>query len=209
METTKNTRKTYIPAILISSALVAMVTSNAMAFSGEQDPEREANRAAVKEAISSGDYTTFSRLTAEKDHFSVINESNFSQLQEAHAYHEAGDHESARSIMDSLGIQPPHHKGNRGPNSEARSEQRDERRELVRSAVSAGDFNAFAEAAPKFAGNVTEANFGQLQQAHALREAGDHEGARAIMDSLGIQPPHRGQGGCNHGQQGGGQVPQQ
>ena len=33
---------------------------------------------------------------------------------------------------------------------------------------------------------VTEENFGQLAEAHSLMQAGDYDGARAIMDELGL-----------------------
>ena len=63
----------------------------------------------------------------------------------------------------------------------------------VRAAVEAGDYQAYlaATAGAPFADQVDENFFETIGEAHELREAGDHEGAKALMESLGLTPPER------------------
>ncbi len=186
-------RQVALPAILISAALVAMIAGNAFANIGynhdnfEVNPENQAHREAVKEAISSGDYSTFAELTSDKDHFSVINEGNFSSLMEIHNLRESGDREGAKALMDELGLEPP-----KKMRRMQKKENRQERRGEIKEAFASGDYSTFLEVAPdKLKEKVTEENFQLMVKAHELREAGDHESAKAIMDELGIKPPHK------------------
>jgi hypothetical protein len=58
----------------------------------------------------------------------------------------------------------------------------------------AGDYDAWAEAMadkPNAEEFVTEENFDVLVQAHELREAGDMEAARELLESNGIKPPKK------------------
>lgn len=71
---------------------------------GERNPE-------VKEALENGDYETFKELTADAPFADEIDEDTFEQLVEAHEYRVAGDHESARAIMEELGINKFHRGG--------------------------------------------------------------------------------------------------
>jgi hypothetical protein len=47
----------------------------------------------------------------------------------------------------------------------------------------------------------SETDFTKLVEAHELREAGDHDGARAIMEELGLEG-RGGFGGFGHGPRG-------
>lgn len=67
----------------------------------------------------------------------------------------------------------------------------------VDAAIKNRDYNAWKAAvgdAP-IANQVTADNFSKFAEAHELREAGKNEEAKAIMDELGIKPPH----GHGHG----------
>ena len=69
-------------------------------------------------------------------------------------------------------------------------------RDAAHTAIENNDYSAWAAAVagtPR-ADSIDASNFSKLVEAHALREAGDHDGARAIMEELGIKPPH-GHGG--------------
>ncbi len=70
--------------------------------------------------------------------------------------------------------------------------------EQVETAVENGDFAAFktATANSPMAGVIdTQEEFNKLVEAHTLKEAGDKDGAKAIMDELGIKPPMGMKGG--------------
>ncbi len=74
--------------------------------------------------------------------------------------------------------------------------------EAVRTAVENNDYNAWVKAIADrpIADVITEDNFSQLVEAHTLRDAGDMEGAREIMEELGIDK-HQKHGG-RHGDNG-------
>lgn len=59
-----------------------------------------------------------------------------------------------------------------------------------RTALENNDFDAFsaAVAGTPMETKVDAKTFAKMVEAHNLREAGDHEGARAIMDAIGIHP---------------------
>ncbi len=67
----------------------------------------------------------------------------------------------------------------------------------VKAAVAANDYDAWASAvedtkfAEKHADKINEDTFNKLVEAYSLREAGDKEGAKAIMQELGIKK-HKG-----------------
>ncbi|MBT6069338.1 hypothetical protein HOG48_06330 [Candidatus Peregrinibacteria bacterium] len=208
METKKllKNRQFALPAILISAALVSMIAGNVFAAVGynnsddfEMNPEMQvkheemqAKHQAVKDAISSGDYATFAEITTDKGHFSTINEDNFSSLMEIHSLREAGDREGARSIMDELGIEKPHKGMKKMQKNMKKKENRQEHREEMKQIFESGDYNTFLEKAPeKLQEKVTEENFELMIKAHELREAGDKEGAKDIMEELGLKPPHK------------------
>lgn len=77
-----------------------------------------------------------------------------------------------------------------GVNSETRAE--------LEAALESQDFEAWSalhedrQGADEWA---TEENFAILVEAHALREAGDEEGARALLEENDLRPPHKGMRG--------------
>jgi hypothetical protein len=69
------------------------------------------------------------------------------------------------------------------------------KREAVRVAIENNDYSAWstAMAGTPLADKVTPETFARLVEAHNLREAGDHEAAREIMEELGLKKAgHRG-----------------
>lgn len=82
---------------------------------------------------------------------------------------------------------------------EAGKEVRTEHRAAVKVTIEAGDYEAFKVAIGegKLAENITsEADFLQLVEAHELKEAGDKEAAKEIMENLGFEKPDRDHGGA-------------
>lgn len=65
--------------------------------------------------------------------------------------------------------------------------------EASRVALENNDFSAFAAAVAgtSLEAKVDVATFAKMVEAFHLRESGDHEGARAIMDELNIHPQHK------------------
>lgn len=115
-----------------------------------------------------------------------LTDDQFEALQEARELRKSGDHEGARELIEEADI-------NLEELKEAVKERREEaraHREEVRAAVDAGDYDAFVDAVGDgpFADKITsEEDFDMLIEARELREAGDHEGAREILDELGIE----------------------
>lgn len=78
----------------------------------------------------------------------------------------------------------------------------------IETAVTNNDYAAFTTAVANtpLADTIdTEAEFAKFVEAHALREAGDHDGARAILEELGMPTPpgdEMGGPGGHHGGRG-------
>ncbi len=161
---------------------VAVTTATAFAAGGTNSE----NRDAVHAAIESGDYSAFVELVPENSRMlESINEGNFSLLQEAHELKESGDFEGAKEIMDELGIRPHGHRG-KGPMMENHEE--------VKSAIESGDYEAFLEAVSEdspFGEEMSEEKFQIMVQAHELKESGDYEAARELMEEAGFEKKHK------------------
>jgi len=133
-----------------------------------------------------------------------LTDTEISALEEAHEVRQES-REEAKEILEDAGIDQTRHQEIR----EAMHEARDEHRAAMHEVIEAGDYDAFLEVADeKMLENIdSEADFDQLVEAQALREAGDHEGAKEIMEELGFERSdggeHRGMHG--HGQFGGGE----
>lgn len=112
-------------------------------------------------------------------------------MDQIHSLHEQGLDDEARALAESVGLPlPPEGDGFREMHGDMGDHQ------AVEAAVEANDYDAFvaATADAPFADQVDEAFFQKFVEAHSLREAGDMEGAKAIMDDLGITPPQGGHG---------------
>lgn len=150
-----------------------------------KDAGRE-HRDAVQNAIETGDYTLFRELVTEGPLAEAItSEADFNTLVEAHQLLQDGDREGAEVLMAELGLE----RRTEGP--VARGEQDVPFMGAAREALDAHDYAAFmgAVAGTPFADEITtEEQFDRFVEAHTLMEAGDREGARAIMEKLGIGP---------------------
>lgn len=87
----------------------------------------------------------------------------------------------------------------------AKKEGHRTKHEAVRTAIENNDYSAWATAVagtPQ-ADKIDATTFPKLVEAHTLREAGDHDGAKAIMAELGLERPegkHGHRGGPRGGQ---------
>jgi len=105
----------------------------------------------------------------------------------AHELKVSGDREAARDTLLEAGIDETVLK----EISEVRKEKRVASRGELDSILEAKDYQAFLTfVADKPLGDIitTEADFKEFASAHELRRDGDIEGAREIMDDLGVQP---------------------
>lgn len=188
-----------IPILLGSTYAVDAAFNQAPNGNGADNSQREA----IHSAIENGDYQAFLNAQPENGPLAgIINESNFSTLQEIHALKEAGNDEAAKELATSIGLpERPGHGGEHGKGGE--------NREVVKTAIESGNYDAFVEAVGSdspMLENINASNFSQFVEMHTLREAGDQEGAQAIAQQLGLpERPDRGGHDCD---QEGGQRPQ-
>lgn len=68
--------------------------------------------------------------------------------------------------------------------------EREERREEMEKVITNGtykEWKALVDNRPKITDYINADNFAKFQEAHKLRQSGDYEGARKIMEELGIE----------------------
>lgn len=122
----------------------------------------------------------------------ILNRANLtddqrSALEQARELRQSGEAEAARDLLVEAGI-----------DEEVLHELREaarENRSEIHEAVEDGDYERFLELiadTPLADLITTEADFERFKEAHELRESGDHDEARLILDELGIDKPHRG-----------------
>lgn len=154
--------KTFLllPALIILFGVSGVASVYAQAF-GPAD-HLHGQHAQLEAALESGDYDTFSQLSADAPFAANLTPEVFDKLVQAHALMEAGDMDGAKLIFDELDLNIPmppgpegHRHGHRGP----------------------------------MITDLTEEEQNLLDQAHTLRESGDEAGARAIMESLDLPRP--------------------
>lgn len=128
-----------------------------------------------------------------------LTDDQVSALEEAHELRiDGADRDEVKEALEDAGIDQDTMKEIR----EAAHEQRAEHREAVKSALDAEDYDAYLDAVadtPRADLIDSEDDFEKLVEAHELREAGDREGAKEIMEELGFEKP----AGHGHGHGGG------
>jgi len=156
----------------------------------ERNPEMEAQREAMHEALEAGDYQAWLEIVSQNENspFADFSEDQFNRLQQVHDLHEEGDHEEARELAEELGLERRGHmkKGHEGMKA-------------MHEALEAGDYDAWLELVSQkenspFA-DFTEEDFNQLQKIHEFHQSGDHEGAKELAEELGLERPERGERG--------------
>ncbi|MCA9366993.1 hypothetical protein KC887_01865 [Candidatus Kaiserbacteria bacterium] len=126
-----------------------------------------------------------------------LSDSQVSALEQADQIRQTADKE-ARSVLEAAGIDDT----KMHEIQDAMHAQRDAEHQAVEDAITNNDYAAFQAAVtdgPFADAIISEADFAKLVEAHQLREAGDFEGADAIMTELGIEKPMGGPGGRHGG----------
>jgi hypothetical protein len=135
--------------------------------------------------------------------FEMVTEENFAQFAQMHALMQSGDREGAQALAEELGLPAMRGlgfmgggrgKGQFGPGNPENREQLDQ-------ALESGDYAAWKALVEEdgrggqMLESVTEENFAQFAQMHALMQSGDREGAQALAEELGLpKGPARGFG---------------
>ena len=170
-------KKRWIAAAGIATLAVAVTATTASGVFAQAGKEK---REAVEQALEANDFTAFQEAAQNTPLADRITQENFTKFQELHSLKE-----QVRILEEELGLERGHHKGQR-------KGQDGEKRKAVEAAIESGDFTAFQEAtkdSPQ-AGEITEEQFAGMQEVHSLKEAGDHEAAKAKADELGLKKPH-------------------
>ena len=117
-----------------------------------------------------------------------LSDTQLAALEEAHELRKSGDHDAAKLVIEDAGIDLSELR-------EVKSELREERKELresIKAAVDDGDYDEFVELAEGTKiGDVieNESDFEKLVEAHELREQGDREGSKEIIEELCFERP--------------------
>lgn len=180
-------------ASLLTTGLVALGVSAAEFVDDDdryeereyQQRERREQMSEIRDAIDANDYQAWADAMSEHPGAEeFITQENFDVLVQAHELKESGDREGAKALLEEAGIKrPKKFRGNRG--------QRGEKFQAIRDAVEAGDYQAWVEAMadhPNGDELINEETFSVLQEAHVLREAGDKDAAKALLEEAGLRP---------------------
>ncbi len=132
-----------------------------------------------------------------------LSDTQISALEEAHELKQSGaDRSEVFEILDEAGID----KETLKEIKTAAKEHRQANREAVREALENNDYDAYLEVvagSPRADLIDSTDDFEKLVEAYELREAGDKEAAREIMEELGFERPEgkdRGHRGGDRGQ---------
>jgi len=123
-----------------------------------------------------------------------LTDTQIEAFEEARDLRESGDKDAAKETLEDAGIDRDTMKDIRT----AMKEHRAEVRAVIASALNDEDYDAFMDAIAdtRLADHINdEDDFELFLEAHELRESGDREGAREILDELGIKksskPAHK------------------
>ncbi len=166
--------------VLTIGAFSAYAYGGAFGFNG-------ADRQAVEEALTKGDYQAWQEAVGDSPLVEKITEDNFGRFVQAYQLRE-----QVRQIEEDLGITDI---GGRGGRGEGMGPNWGNHQAVI-SALDDGDYQAWQEAVgdSPLVEKITEDNFGRFVQAHQLRQSGQFDEARQIEESLGIDfPVRRGQ----------------
>jgi hypothetical protein len=130
-----------------------------------------------------------------------LSSTQISALEEVHELKASGaERDEIKAILEAADIDKDTMKEIRT----ATHELQQEGREVVKVAVAAGDYDAFVAAAPDrlLEAVDSESDFETFANAIELKEAGDNEGAQALMAELGIEKPDHAEKGEKEGRGG-------
>jgi ABC-type transport system substrate-binding protein len=175
--------------IRISAALAAFIITTVIggAYTYAHSGRNPEAYKAMKTAIESNDYTAFiNAVGADSKLAGEVTEDEFSTFVEAKQLKEEGNIEEAQALLEEIGVTKGFRKG-----KHHRKQFDTEKHEAIEAAIEANDYAAWLAAVgdtPK-AEMITEETFPILVEIHQLKEAGDHEGARDLMEEIGFKKP--------------------
>ena len=130
---------------------------------------------------------TGSVLAVKQTHRQNFSEEQLQILEQARELFQSGNRAAGEALLEEAGIEKPQKrsKGNHASQDD---------REAVKVALDANDYEAFIAVAQDgpFGDDVTEEIFEVLVEAHQLRQEGDREGARDVIEDAGIERGPRG-----------------
>jgi len=179
-------------AVLSLVVTTAIVSGATYAFQGKQMSWRNHDseqHMAISTAMENNDYNAW--VTAVGENCPIvgkISEADFVKLTEAHKLRKSGDMEGAQAIMGELGVERPI--GDKAKLFMKQSKNFDPvKMETTKIALENNDYNAWLEAVgvdSKIAQKITAENFAKFVEVYQLKQAGDYEGARELMEELGF-----------------------
>lgn len=188
--------RTFAAAGVSAVALALIFTYVASASGGEEHMnkgEHQEHRAEMMEAVDANDFDAWVALLdnhPKAEEFAT--QERFNVLVEAHELREAGDIEAAHELMEEQGIKKH---GMRGEHGKKGHSFDPERREALKTAMQENDFDAWSELMenhPKADEMVNMEHFELMQEAFELREAGNKEAARELLQDAGVKGSHNG-----------------
>lgn len=126
-------------------------------------------------ALENNDFAAFAAAVEGTPFASGLTEDRFATMVEIHKAHQAGNHERAQELMQSLGIMTPRKQGPRPPTNEN-----------ARTAIDNNDFAAFVQAisGTPLADSITEERFATMVALHDARQSGDKERIKELRAEL-------------------------
>ncbi|MFH1426044.1 MAG: hypothetical protein ABIG66_01275 [Candidatus Kerfeldbacteria bacterium] len=195
-------KKNALPIAIMASAILITggIATASFAASGEDgsgNSKFKESFRAIKDALDTNDYDTWSSLVnGQIDERSTeakekVTEDTFNTLQEIKQLKEDGKFEEAKELMQELGPMPGMPgKGHMGKMQGMKGEHRAEMMQVFED----GDYEAWAALMQERMNNrmgeedISEDTFNKLKEAHDLRQSGDYDAARDIMEELGFGP---------------------
>lgn len=141
-----------------------------------------------------GAASAFGGGTFNLDAFKNFSTEQQTAIQKAFEIRKTAD-EEAKTVLDDAGV-------DMSAMHDAMETERKAGREKLDAALESKDYAAFVELTKDspMKGDISEDTFNKMAEAHALMKSGDTEGARTIMESLGLKGP--GGMGMGHGGRG-------
>lgn len=156
----KKQHKLLTGALVIGIGSLLLGTSAQASMKGQVGPQNDTERAAIEQALTSGNYSAFKTALSSKPKPAdapEITETVFAKMVEAHKLRLAGDNTGAEKIMSDLGFK-------KGPHNDGKGKL------------------------PIDESSLTASQKVALAQAKTLFESGKKDEAKSVLDNAGIKP---------------------
>ncbi len=157
------------------SLLVAVLATSFATVSAYADEGEETGKSPLqqkiqegREALENGDYEAVAEMYQTRTG-QELSQDQFGVMQEAHTMMQEGNREGAKALFEEAGIEAPKMNNTR---------QQSER--------------AYEYKKGKFLENLTDEQKGVMEQSRELKQEGDFEGARALLEEAEVPLPPKG-----------------